>query len=104
MDFIASRTEYTFWALWSSPLLISTDLRKISQSKMEIISNTEVIAINQDASGTAGDRIYNDTEGRQVWSRPLANGDICVVIYNSGVLKRDLNVQVRWDGDYKCEI
>ena len=51
---------------------------------MEILSNDEVIAINQDPSFTGGDRIFNDTDGRQVWARDLANGDKCVVLYNSG--------------------
>lgn len=96
MDFISSRTEYTFWSLWSSPLLVSTDLRKISEKKMELISNAEVIAINQDPSNTGGDRIFNGTLGEQVWSRPLANGDKCVVLYNSGVGKKSLNLGITW--------
>ena len=100
MDFIGSRTEYTFWSLWSAPLLISTDLRKISTKKMQIIGNEEVIAINQDPSNTGGDRIFNDTNGRQVWARDLANGDKCVVLYNSGKGKSHgdkLIVGVTWD-------
>ena len=99
MDFVASRTEYTFWSLWSSPLLVSTDLRKISKEKMEILSNDEVIAINQDPSFTGGDRIFNDTDGRQVWARDLANGDKCVVLYNSGNGKshgKKLVIEVTW--------
>ena len=63
---------------------------------MELISNEEVIAINQDASNTGGDRIFNGTLGNQVWSRPLANGDKCVVLYNSGVSKKSLNVGITW--------
>eukprot|EP00942_MAST-04A_sp_MAST-4A-sp1_P001200 g1200.t1 len=78
MDFIGSRTEYTFWSIWSAPLLISTDLRKISTKKMQIIGNEEVIAINQDPSNTGGDRIFNDTNGRQVWARDLANDKLTV--------------------------
>jgi alpha-galactosidase len=100
MDFIASRTEFTFWSLWSSPLLISTDLRKLSSKKREIIGNKEVIAINQDPSNTGGDRILNDTEGRQVWARDLVNGDKCVVLYNSGngrSHRKKLIVKVTWD-------
>jgi alpha-galactosidase len=66
MDFTASRTEYSFWALWSAPLLVSTDVRNLSQEKKEIISNAEVIAVNQDVSYTAGDRLSNATDGSQV--------------------------------------
>lgn len=66
MDFEESRTEYTFWTLWSSPLLVSTDLRNLSDEKKEILMNKEVIAINQDESYTSGDRISNATDGSQV--------------------------------------
>ncbi len=66
MDFLASRTEFTFWSLWSAPLLVSTDIRHLSESKREILTNPEVIAINQDLSGTAGDRVFNGTMGDQV--------------------------------------
>ena len=44
----------------------------------------EVIAIDQDPSFTAGDRIRNDTAGTQVWSRDLSNGDKAVVLFNNG--------------------
>ena len=100
MDFISSRTEYTFWSLWSSPLLISTDLRKISKKKMEIISNEEVIAINQDSSNTGGDRVHKGGDGGQVWARDLQNGEKCVVLYNSGnggKGKKAVTVAVTWD-------
>ena len=99
MDYISSRTEFTFWCLWSSPLLISTDLINPSSKKLEIITNTEVIAINQDASNTAGDRIYLGKNGEQIWSRPLANGDVCVVLYNSanGHMKGDaVMISIDW--------
>ena len=99
MDYISSRTEFTFWCLWSSPLLISTDLINPSSKKLEIITNTEVIAINQDASNTAGDRIYLGNNGEQIWSRPLANGDVCVVLYNSanGHMKGDaVTISIDW--------
>jgi len=98
MDFTSSRTEYTFWALWSSPLFISTDLRKVSKKKMEIIANEQVIAISQDLAGMGGDRIFNGTRGDQVWLKKLSNGNKCVVLYNSGVTgKAHVNVQVTWE-------
>ena len=67
---------------------------------MEIISNEEVIAINQDPSDTAGDRIAKRADGSQVWSRDLYNGDKCVVLYNSGnggKSKTAVTVGLTWD-------
>jgi alpha-galactosidase len=84
MSFIESRTEYTFWALWSAPLLVDTDIRNMSDEKRSILMNKEVIAINQDTLVTAGDRVSGANGGVQVWSRDLANGDKAVVLFNSG--------------------
>lgn len=47
-----------------------------------IVMNPEVIAIDQDPAGVAGDRLFNLTSGAQAWSKPLANGDKAVVLYN----------------------
>jgi len=55
-----------------------------------------VIAINQDGSNTAGDRIANGTNGEQTWSRPLLNGDKAVILYNSGQSKKPQVVGVTW--------
>ena len=47
--------------------------------------NYQVIAVNQDPSYTAADRLRNDSStGEQLWARDLANGDKVVVLYNSG--------------------
>lgn len=93
-----SRTEMTFWALWSAPLIVSTDVRNMTQKKSDILMNPEVIAIDQDPLGTAGDRIFNDTQsGAQVWAKPLANGDFAVVLYNDERFFDDANVSITWD-------
>lgn len=45
MPFVESRSEFTFWALWSAPLIVSTDIRSLSAEKKEILMNKEVIAM-----------------------------------------------------------
>mmetsp|Transcript_20268 Transcript_20268/g.33923 ORF Transcript_20268/g.33923 Transcript_20268/m.33923 type:complete len:427 (+) Transcript_20268:51-1331(+) len=98
MNFTNSRTEFTFWSLWSSPLLMATDPANLSEEKRAIVMNAEVIAINQDPAFIAGERVRNDntTTGGQVWSRPLQNGDLCVVLYNSGN-SDGVTVSVTWE-------
>ena len=79
-----SRTEFSFWCLWSAPLLVTSDVRGLFGHRKEILTNAEVIAVNQDALATAGDRIsFNNDTGAQVWYKPLANGDIAVLLFNS---------------------
>ena len=90
MSFTASRTEVTFWTLWSAPLLVATDVRAMSAKKKELLLNPDVLAIDQDDSATAGDRLRRDASGAQVWARPLANGDKAVVLFNPASLRSTL--------------
>ena len=75
----------TLWALWSAPLLVSTDIRAMGKDKSTILKNKEVIAINQDALPTAGDRILSSlarAAPSSVGARFGERGQI-VVLYNS---------------------
>jgi len=97
MTFTESRTEYTFWALWSSPLLVCTDIRDMSKEKQSILMNEEVIAVNQDDLFTGGTRIRNNSvDGTQIWTKPLSNGDVAVVLYNSNSRGGDIDISFRW--------
>ena len=97
MSFVESRTEYTFWALWSSPLLVCTDIRHMSKEKRSILMNKEVIAVNQDESFIGGTRIKNDSEkGTQIWTKPLSNGDVAVVLYNSNSRGGHIEISFQW--------
>ena len=59
--------------------------------------NKEVIAVNQDEGFTGGTRIRNDSEkGTQVWTKPLSNGDVAVVLYNSNSRGGDIEISFRW--------
>ncbi len=70
-------------------------MRHLSDEKRSILTNAEVIAIDQDASFTSADRIRKDADGMQLWSRPLHGGDIAVILYNSGD-STNLNGSVAW--------
>jgi len=86
MTFIDSRTEFSFWCLWSAPLLVATDIRNLTDPKRSILTNPEVIAVDQDPLALAGDRLSfdNATKG-QVWAKPLSSPSgkaYCVILYN----------------------
>jgi len=76
------RTHFGMWAMLSAPLLIGTDLRKATPATMNILENKEVIAIDQDTLGKQAKPIKN-ADGLVVMSKPLANGDTAVALYNS---------------------
>ena len=75
------RTHMTLWALLASPLLAGNDLTKMTPETIGLLTNHEVIAIDQDAAGLQGDRV--SAEGpREVWSRSLADGSKAVGLFN----------------------
>jgi hypothetical protein len=52
-----SRTQFALWAIWSSPLYMSNDLRKLNPEMKKILQNKAVIAVNQDKLGIMGKRV-----------------------------------------------
>ncbi|RYH09524.1 hypothetical protein EON65_40120 [archaeon] len=69
--------------MWSAPLLVATDVCELSDEKRAILMNKEVLAIHQDTLFTAAERLKRAADGTQVWTRPLANGDQAVVLFNA---------------------
>jgi hypothetical protein len=47
MNYTNSRTEFSFWALWSSPLIVATDPANMSEEKRSILMNKEVKRLNE---------------------------------------------------------
>lgn len=75
------RTHFTLWSMMSAPLLIGTDLRKASAETLSILSNADVIAVDQDPLGRQGTVVANDS-GLVVMVKELANGDRAVSLTN----------------------
>jgi alpha-galactosidase len=75
------RTHMALWAILAAPLLAGNDLSTMTPETVAILTNREVIAIDQDKAGIQGDRVY--AEGPiEVWSKPLADGSKAVGIFN----------------------
>lgn len=54
------RANFGLWAILKSPLVIGTDLRKLSKASLKILTAEEVIAVNQDKLGVAGDLVAKE--------------------------------------------
>jgi alpha-galactosidase len=75
------RTHMALWALLAAPLLAGNDLTTMSPETIAILTNHEVISINQDKLGKQGDRVW--AEGSQeIWVRELEGGAKAVGIFN----------------------
>ncbi|XP_031564497.1 alpha-N-acetylgalactosaminidase-like [Actinia tenebrosa] len=76
-----SRAQMALWSILAAPLIMSTDLRNIADRHKEILQNKEVIAVDQDKMGKMGRR-WIKKSNTEVWSRPLADGSVAVVLLN----------------------
>src|SRR2546423_1278316 len=75
------RTHFSLWAMMSAPLLIGTDLRTASAATLGILTNADVIAVDQDTLGRQAYVVKADS-GRTIYSKLLANGDRAVALFN----------------------
>jgi len=78
------RSHFSVWALMKAPLLIGCDVRDVSSEMIALLSNREVIAINQDELGVQGRKVsVQGSNGLlQVWAGPLSLGRTVVLLWN----------------------
>ncbi|MGW4891488.1 NPCBM/NEW2 domain-containing protein [Kitasatospora sp. NPDC004240] len=77
------RTHFSLWAQMAAPLLIGTDLRVAQQQTFDILTNADVIAVDQDPLGKQGSVVSREN-GLVVMSKPLADGSRSVTLTNEG--------------------
>ena len=79
------RTHLGLWALMSAPLISGNDVRGISPTILAILTNPEVIAVDQDPLGFQSIRASDNGVGQQVWFKPIAiSGGRAVGLLNRG--------------------
>ncbi|HEX4269488.1 MAG TPA: glycoside hydrolase family 27 protein [Steroidobacteraceae bacterium] len=76
-----NRTHFSLWALLNAPLIAGNDLRHMSKEVRDILTNREVIAVDQDWGGRQGYRVRNDGN-TQVWEKPMSDGSVAVILLN----------------------
>lgn len=83
----------TMWALVASPLLIGCDLTNMDQFTFDVLTNDEVLDVNQDPLGKGAGRKAVDGMA-EVWARPLWDDTIAVGLFNKGAMGRE--VTAKW--------
>jgi alpha-galactosidase len=76
-----NRTHFSLWAMLAAPLLAGNDLPNMKPEIKAILTDRDVIAIDQDPLGKQGSRIYSEGEF-EVWTRHLAGGALAVAVVN----------------------
>lgn len=76
------RTHMSMWSMMAAPLLAGNDVRNMDSTTISILTNPEIIAINQDILGKQAERIVN-TPTYQIWRKPLVEGKEAIACFNT---------------------
>jgi hypothetical protein len=76
-------SHMSLWSLLAAPLLLGNDLSQLDAFTRNLLANDEVLAIDQDALGSAARRVL-DHDGWQIWVRNLGDGSRAIGIFNFG--------------------
>ena len=74
-------THISMWSIIASPLMIGCDLSDVDAFTLSLLTNDEVIEVNQDPLGAGGAPVA-DGDGWQVWAKPMFDGSTVFALYN----------------------
>ena len=81
MSSTEDQSEFSLWAEMAAPLISGTNIAAASSTTLSILTNTGVIAVDQDSLGRQGVEVAA-SGGLDVLAKPLANGDVSVALFN----------------------
>jgi alpha-galactosidase len=89
-----ARAHFSLWAIMAAPLLAGNDLAAMTPATRNILTNREVIAVDQDTVGVQGRRLRQDGEA-ELWVKPLSGGRQAVLLLNRG--EQPTSIKAAWD-------
>jgi hypothetical protein len=81
MTFEEDKSHFSMWCMMMSPLLAGNDLHTMSKETIEILTNKEIIALNQDKLFQQARKISNE-KNVDVWEKSLADGTKAIALLN----------------------
>lgn len=90
------RAHFSMWAMLAAPLIAGNDLRNMSQKTLEILTNRDVISVDQDSLGIQGFK-YSAKDSVEIWFKPLVKGDWAMCILNRS--KENKKVTFDWKNE-----
>ncbi|MBN2068277.1 MAG: glycoside hydrolase family 27 protein [Opitutales bacterium] len=89
-----SRAHFSLWCMLAAPLMAGNDLTEMTPEVLEILTNREAIAIDQDALGKQAYQ-YMAHPNKQIWIKELSDGDWAICYFNDG--KDAYTQRINWE-------
>lgn len=96
MSYEEDKTHFSMWCMMNSPLLAGNDLENMSQQTLDILTNKELIALNQDALAYQARKI-EDLGDIEIWAKPLVHtmsGNVAVALLNRSEATAKISIDV----------
>ena len=90
MRYNEDKAHFSLWCMLAAPLMAGNDLRKMSAETASILTNKEVIALDQDPLGIEAFRYYA-FDGIEMWVKPLLGNDLAVCFLNRSTRPQEIN-------------
>lgn len=87
-------THISLWALLSAPLLMGCDLTRLDDFTLNLLTNDEVIDIDQDPLGKSALPVVK-TQEYQIWVKDLEDGNKAIGLFN--LTKNEMKISIDWD-------
>ncbi len=88
-----NHVHMSLWAISGAPLLVGADLTRLTPATVAMLTNPEVLAIDQDSAGLQAVNVREPEKGLQIWSKPLAHpGSRAVLLLNRTASEKDIEV------------
>ena len=87
------RTHFSLWCMLASPLMAGNDLRDMDKETLEILTNEDMIAINQDTLGKQAFQ-FRDNGDYEIWVKKLAEKEKAVCLLNRGDETKTVQVNI----------
>ena len=85
------RSHFSLWAILTAPLIAGNDLRSMTPEIRDILTNNEVIAVDQDPLGREGRRVWKDGD-LEVWGKQMQDGSRAAILLNRGSSPHEITV------------
>ncbi len=84
-------TQMSLWSMLAAPLLLSCDVASLDEFTLALLTNDEVIDVNQDPAALTARRISCDDDG-QVWARGMEDGSVVIGLFNTSDDQRRMDI------------
>jgi alpha-galactosidase len=84
--------QVTLWSILSQPLLLSCNIPTMDDFDLNLVTNSEVLAVNQDPLVNQGYRVENEKGIYEIWAKDLADGSKALAFFNLSEVEKDITI------------